>query len=68
MQNPFDRAYYESRLMRCRELAARATTPSIREVHLHHAKHYEHILELTSVVPGQRTTPRLHVAGCSQSI
>lgn len=45
MGQMWDRAYLQSRIDRCKALAAQARIPEIRTVHLGFAKHYEKLLE-----------------------
>ncbi|WP_420144948.1 hypothetical protein [Sphingobium sp.] len=42
----FDHAYFEARLERNRELAARSTDPAIRDLHLEYVRLYEQLMEM----------------------
>ncbi len=44
MNESFDRSYYEARLAKSLEMASAATMPSVRDIHLSHAKQYEAVL------------------------
>lgn len=44
MNESFDRSYYEARLAKSLEMASSATMPSVRDIHLSHAKQYEAVL------------------------
>ena len=41
----FDHAYFEARLEKNRELAARSTDPMIRDLHLKYVRLYEQLME-----------------------
>lgn len=42
----FDRAYFEARLERNRELAAQSTNPIIRDLHLEYVRLYQQLIEV----------------------
>jgi hypothetical protein len=45
MNDCFDRAYFEARLERNRQLAAQSTSPAIRDLHLEYVRLYEQLIE-----------------------
>lgn len=48
MTTKFDRAYFESRMRRNRELAQRSNEPAIRDIHRQYARFYRELLDTTS--------------------
>lgn len=45
MNPSFDRAYFQARLNRNRQLASRSKNAQIRAIHLEYVRLYEHLLE-----------------------
>lgn len=41
----FDRAYFEARMERNRQLAAQSSDPTIRDLHLEYVRLYEQLME-----------------------